>query len=147
MYTLATIGSLIFSDPDPQAIEWAKSLDSNCSRCVRAAPAVQDPGIYVLMSFSVPDQIWLSLSKELERVGGSFVLRGLPEQSFSALQRRIVELKKKGVNAQIQIHPRLFDDHQVDRAPAFLFIDEKGSDLVRGNVTLRYAAELRGMDD
>ena len=41
------------------------------------------PGLYIFISFSVPLESWIDLSLELDKAGGSFVLNGIPNHSFS----------------------------------------------------------------
>ncbi len=141
---LIAAASMVFSDPEPQAIEWVKGLSQNCRGCKEIQAAPQESGLYVLMSFSVPDSVWIDLSREIDFLGGVFVLRGLPGDSFVEFQKRVSQLRLKGVRAPIQIHPRMFEDHGVNDVPAFLFSDDRGTDLLSGNVTLRYAALKRG---
>ena len=102
---------------------------------------MQIPQVLVLMSFSIPDTAWISLSKELEKMGGVFVLRGLPEQSFQLLASRILKLKEQGVNAPIQIDPKSFLDYEINQVPTIVVVEEKIFDKVSGHVSLKFALE------
>lgn len=104
----------------------------------------QVPGIesfYVFMSFSVPDDVWIALSIELVKLGGSFVLRGLPENSFEKFAQRIASLRKKGVEAPIHIDPRLFETFTVTAVPCIAMKEDRWSKL-SGAVSLDYACRL-----
>lgn len=121
--------------------EIKKGLDKQCSNCMGNATSLEDPSLYVFMSFSLPDQAWIKLSPEVEKGGGTFVLRGLPEQSFQALAARILDLKEKGVNAQIQLDPKKFQEYQVSHVPAFVVAEEERFDKAAGHISLKYALE------
>lgn len=140
---------------DPEAIEWLRekikmdlsssklSLDASqpCKNCLLEKIQTIEPKIYVFMSFSVPDETWLSLGKELEKNAGVFVLRGLPNNSFQELARRIAQLKKKGLNAEIQLNPLLFKEFGINAVPAFL---TSSQELIKGNISLEYALQKTG---
>lgn len=97
--------------------------------------------IYVFMSFSLEDDLWMQFSKELEKMGGTFVLRGLPQNSFKELANRIFDLQEKGVNAPIQIHPHLFQECDVQLVPTIAVIDGNQYDKISGNLSVKYALE------
>lgn len=128
---------------DPEAIEWAKSLSTKkkCSTCgVGVFRGNEESDLLVFISFSVPDSLWVSLSKEMnEEV---FVVRGLPGNSFVEFARRVAELKKQGMTAPIQINPKLFDEFEVDLVPSFVVRREIGFDKVTGSLSLGYAHNL-----
>jgi conjugal transfer pilus assembly protein TrbC len=100
-----------------------------------------DSPIYVLISFSVPTESWVNLSKEMEKVGGVFVLRGLPENSFKALSQKILLLNDLGVTIPIQINPKLFGEFDVKVVPTIIVRDGDKYDKISGNVSLSYALE------
>jgi len=97
--------------------------------------------LYVFMSFSLEDQLWVQFSQELERVGGVFVVRGLPQNSFKELANRIFDLQKKGVNAPIQIHPILFRECDVLLVPTIAVVDGNRYDKISGNLSIKHALE------
>lgn len=100
------------------------------------------PSFYVFMSFSLNDQLWLDWSKEIEKIGGIFVIRGIPKQKFTLLAEKIYSLSKKGVLAPIQLYPQLFEFYQIDQVPAIVVTDGVSYDKITGNVTLDYALEI-----
>jgi type-F conjugative transfer system pilin assembly protein TrbC len=131
---------------DVDAIEWAKQLSSTegrtppkgCKGCL-TVPSDTDTSIRVLMSFSMSDQAWLSLSKEMESFGGVFVLRGIPGDSFGDFQKRMVLLKKRGMTATVQIDPAFFRQVQPSAVPVFVIQRDDELDTLNGNVSLEFA--------
>jgi type-F conjugative transfer system pilin assembly protein TrbC len=126
----------------PQSIYANADLNSQgqCFNC-STANSFQDAKILIFMSFSVSDHSWISLSQELEKVGGTFVLRGLPSQSFQALANRILKLKEQGVNASIQLDPKSFLKFEIKQVPAIVVVEEQAFDKVSGLVSLQFALE------
>jgi len=148
---------------DPEAVLWVKQqlnndlelvklrntdqiiIQTDKKKCLTtAAQAPSDISFYVMMSFSVPEVTWISLSKEMEKLGAVFVLSGLPNNSFKELSWKIQQLSKLGVNATIQIDPDLFTNNQIDRVPTFLIPRKEGSDKVSGSISLACALEKLG---
>lgn len=151
---------------DPEAVAWLKDhlkgstsqirsaitnlssgqtsqLEKDCSNCMNGQmDPFQDPQVFAFMSFSIPDATWISLSNELEKVGGIFVLRGLPNQSFRELADKIFVLKEKGVNVPIQLDPQQFQIYQLTSVPTFVVPEGEQFDKVTGNVSLKFALEL-----
>lgn len=113
------------------------------NQCSLTAPIKEDPHspLYVFVSFSMPDEALLSLSQDVQKVGGIFVLRGLPENSFKKLAIKLYSLRKQGLHATIQIDPRLFTQFNVEKVPSFVVKHPKGFDKLSGHVSLRYALE------
>jgi conjugal transfer pilus assembly protein TrbC len=138
---------------DPEAILWIKrqlkadlSLKEKrdeqiplqkCNVVVEAS----DPQLYVMISFSVPDEVWASLSQAMASKKAVFVLRGLPCDSFKELSRRIQRLNDLGVQAAIQINPQLFTEYQIERVPTFLMLKDSKYKKVSGNISLACAIE------
>ena len=118
-------------------------LFSGCKGCdqVDVQPDAKHD-ILILTSFSVPEAAWLSLSKEMEGKRAAFVVRGLPDNSFKELSKRVSSLKRKGLNATVLVDPRLFREYQVETAPTFLFFQDKSVHQVKGNIPLRSAEEI-----
>lgn len=118
------------------------SESRNCLTCsFDDWTALFDYQVFVFMSFSVPDAAWISLSKELEQVGGVFVLRGLPGQSFQTLASRTLHLKEKGVKAPIQLDPQRFLAYQIDQVPSIVVAEDQIFDKLSGNVSLCFALQ------
>lgn len=116
----------------------------SCKNCVAIeTKEIENPQLYIFMSFSIPETIWLALSKEMENYPAVFVLRGLPNKSFRVLARKIADLKEKGMEASIVIHPQLFKQYQVNRVPSFVFCDNKGTDKFSGATSIGFAQDTR----
>lgn len=112
-------------------------------QCLKNTTSVSDSyQVIIFISLSVPEAIWLQLSEELKKIGGIFVLRGLPNNSFKSLAYHLLNLKRKGIEAPIQIHPQLFKEHGIEKVPAFLVRNEHGFNKLSGNVSLKYALDL-----
>lgn len=146
---------------DPEAMNWVRQMlredsqlekvkepsskqkiqFSETTKCSTISSSIPDETmpIYVLISFSVPEEAWVDLSKELEEKGGAFVLRGLPHNSFKELSKKIQRLNLLGVSAPIQINPKLFSTYQVSHVPTFLIQNGEEYDKIRGNVSLKAA--------
>jgi conjugal transfer pilus assembly protein TrbC len=149
----------ISSRMDPEAVAWVKEQllkDSTIERIKKAEhlepastkpcfnadiPRCQNYDIAVCISCSVPDSVWVELSRELEKINGAFVLRGLPENSFRKLSEKILSLQKLGVNAPIQIDPKFFSSNQIESVPTFLILEEGKIDKISGNISIRYALQ------
>lgn len=115
-----------------------RSISTFNSTCI-SEQVRPEPNLYVFMSFSLPDELLISLSKELEKTGGIFVVRGLPYNSFKEFARKLYGLRKKGLNAPVQINPKLFKKYDIQNVPAFVAIDEDSFDKISGNVSLAFA--------
>lgn len=113
-----------------------------CKNCFKGELLIEEnPEIQIFMSFSLPDGVWISLSKELEKARGVFVLRGLPNNSFNELAEKILNLKKLGVNAEIQINPLPFEKYEIEEVPVFVIAESKCFDKISGNISLGFAVE------
>jgi type-F conjugative transfer system pilin assembly protein TrbC len=110
-------------------------------KCGVECKTLTETSLYVFVSFSMPDDSWLSLSHEVDKVRGIFVLRGLPDDSFKKLAEKLYVLRKQGFNASVQVDPQLFQRFKIAKVPTFITIDEQGSDQLSGNVTLAFALE------
>lgn len=117
------------------------STTSSCAGCETTAISLLDetPSLYLFMSFALEDRLWLAYSRELEKIGGVFLVRGLPYNSFKELADRIFVLQAKGLNAPIQIHPQLFEKYVVEQVPSIVVAEEEKYDKITGNLSLACA--------
>lgn len=132
--------------PSDATLEWARSLPkaidpSGCSGCSKNVIPESSPSLYVLMSLSVPTQTWVALSNELRMKGGVFVLRGLPNNSFSEMAQKIAILRKAGVDVPVQIDPRLFHEFDVKHVPCIVQRHEGSFDKISGSISVDYALQ------
>jgi conjugal transfer pilus assembly protein TrbC len=165
-----TSGDSWIQRESPEAVEWTKEQlkidleleqlkeqnknitfgitpDLNAKKCITNFTSIASDAeipLYVLISFSVPEETWVSLSSEMEEIGAVFVLRGLPNNSFKRLSQKIQHLNSLGVKAPIQIDPQLFTNYEISRVPSFLIIKNQAYSKVSGNISLRYALEKMG---
>lgn len=113
-----------------------------CESCFKGKIEIPEPKILVFISFSVPKNIWLSLSQEMEKENAVFVLRGVPENSFKSFAKEIINLKEEGLKATVQIQPELFKEYEIDSVPAFVFKEGNLSHKVCGAISMKYAQSL-----
>lgn len=97
--------------------------------------------LFVFVSFSLSSETLQVLSRDLNRVGGVMVFRGLLDGSFLKTAKRIREL---GIEAEID--PTLFRRYKVQLVPTFLIEEyttgetrSTSNDRLSGNVSLSYA--------
>lgn len=140
---------------DKEALEWArKELRKKMPKrnnnnknfpkgtCVSGFSSIEEESeFFVFISFSVPESIWLTLSPDLKRHGGIFVVRGLPNNSFSEFAKRSLLLKNKGMDAEIRIDPDLFEKYHIEKVPTFLVTEQHIFDKLSGSVSLPFAFE------
>lgn len=147
----------VSSRTDKKAEEWIKGLlkerisqenkktielPIGNRKCVKSFSGFgEKPSLYVFTSFSVPEPVWLQLSHEVRHLGGVFVLKGLPKNSFKGLSKRCLRLKKRGLEAAVQINPDLFEKYQIDKVPAFVVSEENSFDKIAGSVSLEFALQ------
>ena len=124
--------------------EFSKILENSkhALPCGMESPSEKEESLTVFMSFSLSDQVWIEISKVMEKVGGRMVIRGLPQNRFVELSRKIQDLSCQGVKATIQIHPKLFQQHNIEQVPVFLVSEETKHDKLSGNVSLAFALDV-----
>ncbi|MDB2613580.1 type-F conjugative transfer system pilin assembly protein TrbC [Chlamydiales bacterium] len=102
--------------------------------------------ILVFISFSMPDSSLFEISRDLQKVGGSFVLIGLPNHSFINFAQKVMDLRDKGINVEIQIDPKSFQKYQVKEVPTFVMKDGSSYDKIVGNISLDKALEISNFE-
>lgn len=102
----------------------------------------EKPKVFVFISLLTPESVWLSLSEELEKVAGIFVLIGAPKNSFKTFSKHISKLEKKGVNVPILINPALFREYRIKQVPTFVIEDNNHSYKVSDHDSLFLALDL-----
>jgi len=142
---------------DSDAVQWAEEhvslqdfkraleVGEGAPPCLRAFNGTNtiesDMRLYVFMSFSVPISIWQQLSQLLEKIGGAFVLRGLPGNSFQDYSEKVQEMTTMKIRAPILVDPLLFSKYEIQAVPAFLIEEPNHFDLIAGNISLVYALD------
>ena len=113
-------------------------------KCVRGECSFaqeEEESLKMCISFSIPEEALLFLSKELEFYGGSFVLRGIPKNSFPEFFKKLKRLRDRGINAPFSIDPDLFEKFSIEGVPTLLLMTEEGVDKLVGNVSIRDSLE------
>jgi conjugal transfer pilus assembly protein TrbC len=127
---------------NPLESDNSNALQKDCKSCGSNDGSEEtSSALYVCLSFSLEDSLWIQFSKEIEKIGGTIVIRGLPNNSFKELADRLFELQEKGVTAPIQIHPKLFQDCDVQLVPTIIVLEGNRYDKISGNVSIKYALE------
>jgi conjugal transfer pilus assembly protein TrbC len=96
-------------------------------------------GLYIFVSFSMPQSLLETLDKTARQIGARLVIRGLKNNSFKETLSYIKEIKKEGI--MIDINPVLFEDFAVNLVPAFVVVEGKQYDKIVGNVSIPYVLE------
>ncbi len=117
-----------------------KSIPEHSGKCFSGF-TLETPSVYLFTSWTIPEETWIQLSHDLNQIGGTLVIRGIPKNSFSEFTKRVLELKKRGFEAAIQIDPGLFLKYQIDKVPALVVADTNAFDKLSGNVSLSFALE------
>ena len=107
-------------------------ISPKCRNCTQ--PAGQN--LMVFISFSVPMESWKEWSVGMEKSGGTFVLRGLPDNSFQLFSKKVTELRKEGVKAPIVIDPEAYSKYGIEAVPAVVQLDGQKYDKMSGNIRL-----------
>ncbi len=106
-------------------------------KCRECEEKPDNRNLVVFMSFSLPMESWKAYSAEVEKTGGTLVLRGIPDNSFSAFAAKVQELRKEGVKADIDIDPVLFEEFGVESVPVLLVRDGDNIDRADGHFGLQ----------
>lgn len=118
-----------------------KCFKSDNSHLETPSPSLSE-SLYIFISFSVPEESLKELSYGLEETGGSFVIRGLPQNSFREFFEKTKSLKEKGISAPILIDPEAFANFNIERVPTFALKSGESFEKYEGNVPLRDALRI-----
>lgn len=95
------------------------------------------PKRLVFISLSMPEASLKELGRQAQKHKAVLVMRGLHQDSFVKTTQKL-----KDLGITVDIHPELFDQHQVTVVPTFIQIqDGKPIHRLSGNVTLAFCAE------
>lgn len=111
--------------------------------------------LIIFVSFSMPDEMLASYSKQAKEAGAILVLRGLVGDSMSKTQARAATIDP--VVANWQVNPGMFRKFKIDKVPSIVLVDddksaaeENGCALpaayirVDGDVSIRQALSTMG---
>ena len=96
-------------------------------------------GLYVAVSLSMPEQTLVNLFNWSQKLGGKLIMRGLKNNNFTETIAAIKGLSDKGI--AVDINPKIFRAYEIKQVPVFVLIENGKSDLMKGNVSLKYAVE------
>jgi len=119
----------------------ARGIPQASPQPVPAQKALKSSKIRIFISFSVPIDTWLDYSTHLEQLNGEFVIRGLPENSFQILSQKMMEFRKHGINAPVQIDPEAFELYRISVVPTISLEEETHRDQISGNIRLDAALQ------
>lgn len=91
----------------------------------------------ILVSFSIPKRSLQQWSQVAHKINAPLVLRGLPQNSFKALQRELLKIDPHG-QARWQIDPRLFKKWGIQRVPTVVRRQDGRVTILSGNVSWAY---------
>lgn len=115
---------------------------------------VNESGIIVFVSLSMPRQSLIKTMHDANKIGASVAIRGLVNDSFKTTYQEIGGLVKEAGGGGIELNPLAFKRFQIDRVPAVVVITpnhscmsknvcdrERDYDVISGNITLAAALD------
>lgn len=121
--------------------------ERECLRCRESSSLIEmneekKSRFIVFLSFSAPDETWKSYSQDLEKINGTFLLRGVPGNSFKTFSEKVKDLRQKGVHASIAIDSEAFENYNVDSIPTILLHNGEVHDRITGNIPINVALKM-----
>ncbi|MCB1082530.1 MAG: type-F conjugative transfer system pilin assembly protein TrbC [Chlamydiia bacterium] len=135
------------NQPAPEDLQHEKAFEEEISKCMKGVNAsFESPSLsnklFIFISFSIPEETLKELSYGLEKIGGSFLIKGLPQNSFRAFFEKSKALKEKGIFAPIVIDPEAFEDFHIEKVPTFVLKNETAFEKYEGNIPLYDALKI-----
>ncbi|MEN8236794.1 MAG: type-F conjugative transfer system pilin assembly protein TrbC [Pseudomonadota bacterium] len=94
-------------------------------------------GLLVFVSFSMPELTLRNYSRDVKKVGGRLLVRGLLDDSFKVTQQRLRQL-----GIELDIDPDLFTKYKVQQVPSFIWLtDGQPSNRLVGHVSLQHVLQ------
>lgn len=120
-----------------------------------AASSRHEEALYIMVSFSMPEQSIARLAEQARKAGAALVLRGVVDNSLTRTAELAAHYVKKYPGVQFQVDPSLFRRFAIIQVPTFVLAGDQQdspscgkqcateSDFVSvaGDVTLDYALE------
>ncbi len=113
-----------------------------CKSCTTLISSDSDPTLSIYISFSVPAETWKEYSDTLKQIGGVFVLRGLPDNSFEAFSNIVKKFRALGIDAPIRLDPEAFEKHNIQAVPVLILEEGNCFDKVVGNQRIEDSLRL-----
>lgn len=101
----------------------------------------EDATFLAFVSLSIPEASLKEMSKHLEKIGGQFIFRGMPNHSFEEFLKIVMDFREKGILAPILVDPESFEEYDVTEVPTFVYVQGEIFKKVVGNVSIPYAFE------
>lgn len=118
---------------------------------------MEDPSLYIFVSFSMPDPLIRDYLQDALRYGGRVVVRGLVDGSMAKTQRKLGFLIEEDENRRIgaSVDPRAFEAFDIEVVPAIALgehavkrcdtedcvVQAGAHDIIYGAVSVQYALE------
>lgn len=140
------------TDPivEGKSLDWLNALEKGSQNFLHETifnSPFEESDLYVFASLGLKKKHLKALVEDAKRFGGRVVIRGLKNGSFKdtiSYLNSILQKEHEGV----QIDPTLFRKYNVISVPAFVLLNENQYDIVRGNVTARFAlSKMRAHGD
>jgi type-F conjugative transfer system pilin assembly protein TrbC len=111
----------------------------------RVTPALPDmtrpvAPLMAFVSFSMPEDSLKAILEQVDRVGGTVLLRGLVNNSFKDTATVVARLVGKN-GTGFGIDPKLFSKYNITAVPAFVIPNGEDFDKISGNLSLSAALE------
>lgn len=90
----------------------------------------------VLISFSMPEPLLFSTLQDCARLKIPAILNGLYHDSMSQTLNKIGYYASRIPHLGIQIDPRQFERHHIEKVPAVVFFNDQCADVLYGNLPL-----------
>ena len=101
---------------------------------------------YAFVSLSMPKNTLKEISNHIEKIGGTFVFRGLPGGSFANFVGEVAGLRALDINTNITIDPDLFEDYGVEVVPTFVYVKDDAFEKIVGNVSVLWVFREMGVE-
>ena len=93
-------------------------------------------GLYIFVSFSLPNIVLENLDKAAQNCGAKLVIRGLKDNSFKETLNYIKGIRQEGIT--IDIDPESFRQFGITHVPAFVLSQGAKYDKIVGNISMIY---------
>jgi len=118
---------------------------------------MEDPSLYIFVSFSMPDPLIRDYLQDALRFGGRVVVRGLVDGSMPKTQQKLASLIEEDESRRIgaSVNPRAFEAFDIQVVPAIALgersvkrcdtedcvVQAGVHDIIYGSVSVQYALE------
>ena len=120
------------------------AIATSCSSLANPKQEIPiEPGIYVLVSFSINDESLRSYFNDANHYGAKLVMRGLVGEKLGRNRFAETKTKLEKVGINIDINPNLFKQFGIKQVPAVVVVNsDKTIKKISGHIHLRKALEI-----